>query len=390
MNSIRITARASGIRRILSGHPWLFRDDLLSSPSDRAGQILPLFDGAGRFFGQGFYNPVSRIAFRLITRDDRAVDRAFWSEKLEEAIKFRESLGIDSTARRLVFSETDGFPGLVVDDYGGYLAVQILTLGRENRKGDLLQILDEQLRPRAMVLRNDAPVRKLEGLEQERYVIAGKLPSAVEVREGELHFEVDLLEGQKTGAYLDQRENRLYLKSFGAGRRVLDAFSYDGWFAIHLAAQGASSVLALDSSKAALDRLARNASRNGVQNIETRKANCFDALKNLAESEERFDLIVLDPPPFARRKVDIPGALKAYKEIHRRALKCLNPGGLLFTCCCSPGISQDRFAGTVATAAGKARRRLLLLAQRIQAPDHPVLFNEPESLYLKALLLKVL
>jgi 23S rRNA (cytosine1962-C5)-methyltransferase len=239
-----------------------------------------------------------------------------------------------------------------------------------------------------MVCRNDAPVRVLEGLEAKKEVVAGTLPPVVEIIEGDLLFGVDILEGQKTGAYLDQRENRLFLRTLAKGRKVLDAFCYDGWFALHLARGGASAVVAMDSSEQALGRLELNAVRNKIDGIEPRKDNCFNALKAMARSEERFDLIVLDPPPFARRKADVRNALNAYREINRRAMQCLDPGGLLFTCCCSHGVSQDHFAGAVASAATGARRRLVLLEHRMQAPDHPVLFNEPESLYLKAMLFR--
>jgi 23S rRNA (cytosine1962-C5)-methyltransferase len=324
----------------------------------------------------------------LITREDRPVDAAFWRDKLYEAVRYRETLGLNSNARRLVFSEADGFPGLVVDDYNGHLVLQILTKGMEAIRELLIFLLQDMLDPRALVCRNDAPVRVLEGLAPEKEVIAGDPPSGVQVREGDLVFEVDLLNGQKTGAYLDQRENRFFLRSFARGKRALDAFCYDGWFALHLAKGGASEVVAMDSSDQALARLNRNMEQNRIGAVETRRENCFDALKEMARSDERFDLIVLDPPPFARRRADVRNALKAYREINRRAIQCINPGGLLFTCCCSHGVSQDLFAGAVAAAAARTRRRLLLLEQRIQAPDHPVLFNEPESLYLKALLFR--
>jgi 23S rRNA (cytosine1962-C5)-methyltransferase len=257
----------------------------------------------------------------------------------------------------------------------------------ENLRDLLLELLDELRSPLAVVARNDVPVRNLEGLDQEKRVLAGALPPLVEVTEGDLRFEVDLMDGQKTGAYLDQRDSRLHMKSLARGKRVLDAFCYDGWFALQMA--GAEHVKAMDSSRQALDRLKANMALNGISSIEPVKANCFDALKALSEKEERFDLIVLDPPPFARRKMDIGNALRAYKDINARAIRCLKPGGLLFTCCCSHGVSQDKFGGAVAAAAAKCRRRLVLLEQRLQPLDHPILFNEPESLYLKGMLFRV-
>jgi 23S rRNA (cytosine1962-C5)-methyltransferase len=390
MEEISLTVTQSGWKRILAGHPWIFRDDLESPPEQGDGEIVRLKDHKDRYLGRGFYNPTSRIAFRLITREDRPVDADFWKESLEAAVAYRKVLALESTARRLVYSEADGFPGLIVDDYAGCLVLQILSKGMDRIQDLIFALLDSVLSPTAMVLRNDSPVRNLEGLEQGTGVIAGEVPDPLVIHEGDRPLIVDPLKGQKTGAYLDQREARLALRTFAPGKRVLDAFCYDGWFAIHLAAAGASGVVALDSSDQALERLARNAGLNGITHIEARRANCFDALKRLARDGERFDLIVLDPPPFARRRADIRSALAAYREINSRAIRCLEPGGLLFTCCCSHGISQDRFSGVVAAAAGRARRKLILLEQRIQPKDHPILFNEPESLYLKGMLFRCL
>jgi 23S rRNA (cytosine1962-C5)-methyltransferase len=390
MTTIRLNARISGTKRILSGHPWIFRDELVSPPEEGAGQVLPLFDGRGDLLGQGFYNPSSKIAFRLVTRSDRPVDNSFWRQRLEKAIAYRDSLKLDTDAKRLVYSEADGFPGLIVDAYGPCLSLQVLSLGMEGIRDLILDLLQTYLKPSAVVVRNESPVRKLEGLHQETGLLRGTLPSPLKVREGDLHFRVDLLGGQKTGAYLDQRENRLLLRRYAQGLRTLDAFCYEGWFALHLARAGAAEVMAMDTSKPALEGVALNAAMNGCSNVHPLEANCFEGLRALAEDGERFDLIVVDPPPFARRKSDIGAALRAYREINRRALACIRPGGLLFTCCCSHGVSQDLFSRAVAAAAGRARRRLVLLAQRLQALDHPIQFNEPESLYLKGMLFRCL
>jgi 23S rRNA (cytosine1962-C5)-methyltransferase len=252
----------------------------------------------------------------------------------------------------------------------------------------MVKLLEEYLQPKAVVLRCDSPVRALEGLKPEKGILSGKLPSPLNVQEGDLVFHVNLLEGQKTGAYLDQRENRFLVRRFTQGKRALDAFCYEGWFAMHLARAGATEVLALDTSEQALEGVVRNGAANRISSVRPVKMNCFEGLKTLAQNKERFDLVVLDPPPFARRKADVRSALRAYRDINRRAIACLNPGGILFTCCCSHGISQDRFAGAVAAAAGKARKKLILVEQRIQALDHPIQFNEPESLYLKGLLFR--
>lgn len=390
MNDLKLMVSKAGWKRIMAGHPWVFQDELVEPPKEEGGGILPLFDGLGRFLGKGFYNPDSRIAFRFVTRRDVPMDEGFWRGRLNEAVRRREELGLASDARRLVYSEADGFPGLILDDYAGCLSLQILTRGMEGIRDLLIDLLQESLSPKVVVLRCDSPVRRLEGLALEKGVVAGALPGHVEVREGDLNFRVDLLEGQKTGAYLDQRDNRLHLRSFAGGRRVLDAFCYDGWFALHLARAGAKEVEAWDTSDSALERGRVNASLNQIDGVDFRKMNCFDGLKDAVREGKAFGLIVLDPPPFARRRGDIRSALRAYKDINQRAIQCLEPGGLLFTCCCSHGISQDRFAGAVAAAAGAARRRLVLLEQRLQPLDHPILFNEPESLYLKGLLFRCL
>ena len=392
MESSKLIVNRNGYLRLRRGHPWLFRDDIEDPPKKQAGHILPLFDHQGHYLGRGFYNPKSRIAFRMVTTEDRPLNEAFFAERIEDAIRRREVLAPDSDAYRLISSEADGLPGLVVDRYADCLSMQILSLGMDRRKDLVLSILNERLSPKAVVGRNDVPVRELEGLPREKGVISGELPDPLLVREGDLSFKVDLLEGQKTGAYLDQRENRLMLRSYAEGRRVLDAFSYDGWFTLHMAKAGASEVTALDASAGALSRLQANAERNGIEGIKTLKGNAFDVLKDLAEEEgqkESFDLVILDPPPFARRRGDVNRALKAYRDVNIRGLNLLRPGGLLLTCCCSHGVSQDAFADAAARAAGKVRRRLILLEQRLQPQDHPILFNEPESLYLKALLFRV-
>ncbi|MBU0755860.1 MAG: class I SAM-dependent rRNA methyltransferase [Planctomycetes bacterium] len=388
MEGERLLINKEGWKRLTAGHPWIFKDGFTTLPKEGFGEILPLYDRNDHCLGRGFYNPRSRIVFRVITREDREINADFWESRLETAIALRKTFNIDSTAHRLVYSEADGFPGLIVDDYNGFLSVQIQTLGMDKIRDLLVALLQKNCAPQAVVLRNDSPIRKLEGLPQEKTIISGSLPKTLEVQEGNLRLAVDLMEGQKTGAYLDQRDNRLFLRKYARNRKVLDACCYDGWFALHLARSGATHVLALDSSAAALKRLERNAEMNDLANITSKKANCFDALKTMAEAGELFDLIVLDPPPFARRRTDIGNALKAYKQLNARAMACLNPGGLLFTCCCSHGVSQDRFATCVTTAAQQAKRRLILLEQRLQPADHPILFNEPESLYLKGLLFR--
>lgn len=391
MNSQRLIVNKAGWKRLSKGHPWVFSDDLADLPEAGAGEVLSLFDSFGHFLGRGFYNPESRIAFRLITREDVPIDADFWQKRLQKAIDYRESLTIDGTARRLIFSEADGFPGMIVDQYNDCLSMQVMSLGMETIRDLVVDLLKEKLDPTAIVVRNDSPVRTLEGLKEEKGVIHGTLPDELIIKEGDIGFHVNLLEGQKTGAYLDQRENHLYMRKFVESKQVLDVFCYDGGFALHMKKAGAGHVVAIDTSRQALERVQRNAEMNGLGEIETRKKNGFDALKEIAtKGEERFDVIVVDPPPFARRKSDLKNALRAYRELNLRAIQSLNPGGLLFTCCCSHGVSNDSFSETAAEAAGRARRDLILLEQRLQPPDHPIFFNEPESQYLKGLLFRCL
>lgn len=381
---VRLTPKGWRWRR--SGHPWIFRDDVvLPREGLESGDLVTVADPQGRFLGQALYSALSRIALRWVTDQEILVDRNFWAARLARAISWRRQVVRDSDACRLVFGEADGFPGLVVDNYAGHLAVQSLHPGMERLLPRLLEILQEQLQPASITLRHDVEVRRLEGLPLEVGTVFGELPELVEVREGPVRFLVDLRRGQKTGLFLDQRENRRAVAAWSRGE-VLDAFAYQGGFALHLASR-AQRVTLVESSEAALSLARANARLNGCDNLEFVKDNVFNYFKEALSQGRRFDLIVLDPPAFAKSRAERPGALRGYRELNLRAFQLLKPGGLLFTCSCSYNLSEPEFVEVVRRAAADAGREVRLVEKRGAAPDHPALLSLPESSYLKCLVL---
>lgn len=385
MLDLRVTPK--GMRWWRTGHPWIYRDDLARTVSQGAGEIVRVLGPAKEFLGQYFYNPASKIALRLVTPDERLVDRSFWEARLTSAIAYRERVVQDTTAYRLISSEADGFPGWIVDRYGEVLVLQSLSLGVERQLPILVDLLKERLHPAAIVARNDVVVRSLEGLPQETSLLYGERPGPIEIQEGPCRFRVDVWTGHKTGWYLDQRENRLLSARYARGR-VLDVFAYQGGFACHVARQ-AESVIAVESSEVVLAALSENAALNGRTNITAVKANAFDYLKEADRQSERFDLIILDPPAFAKSRRDLAGARRGYKDLNLRALKCLNPGGRLLTCSCSYHIDEATFLDIVREAAADARRHARVIEVRTQSADHPILLSLPESKYLKCVILEV-
>jgi 23S rRNA (cytosine1962-C5)-methyltransferase len=342
----------------------------------------------GRPVGSAFYSDRSQIALRLLTAGGAVVAPRFLEERLDRAIRFRESLAIDATAYRVVHGEGDQLPSLVVDRYGDYLVVQTLSQGTDRRLPEIVASLEARLRPAGILVRNDAKVRALEGLEPHVTVMAGEVPDRVPVREGRVHYEVDLRGGQKTGLFLDQRENREAALRYAHGR-LLDAFSYDGGFALALA-PACPEVVALEVSADASARIQANAARNGIRGLEVRTVNVFDELHEMDRNETRFDTIVLDPPAFAKNKASVPKALTGYKEINRRALRLLSPGGILVTCTCSHHVDDVLFEDVVRAAAADAAVAVSIVEKRTQGRDHPVLLGVPETLYLKCLILRKL
>jgi 23S rRNA (cytosine1962-C5)-methyltransferase len=382
---IKINKR--GKARVWSGHPWLFVDDLLSRKKELSGEVVRVEDENGKFLGQAFYSYHSKIALRFLSYQEKEIGASFWEERIAGAISLRKETVTKAEAYRLFFSEADGIPGLILDNYNGHLVMQALTPGVEKLIPLLAEILKKRLKPESILGRNDVPVRELEGLPQRKDVLWGERPDRVEIKEGKIKYKVDLWNGQKTGAYLDQRENRTAAIAYG-GERILDGFAYQGHFSLHLAS-AAKSIKAIESSAAAIDIFKENLALNGLGNVEIVKGNAFDILKDLARGEERFDLVLLDPPPFSPRREDKAGARRGYKEINLRALQLLKEDGYLMTCCCSYNISEEEFLEILKEAAGDSRRRVILIEKRMQSQDHPVLLTFPESYYLKCIVLRV-
>jgi 23S rRNA (cytosine1962-C5)-methyltransferase len=384
MAMVRLTAK--GLRWRRTGHPWVYRNDLEGQPNLPAGELVAVADQAGRFLGQAFYSAASRIALRMVTLGEEPVDADFWEARLQRAIDYRRRVVTDTDAFRLVFGEADGFPGLVADSYAGHLVLQTLHPGMERRLPEIIELLAGLVSPKSVTLRHDAEVRLQEGLELSVKTVLGELPERVEIREGQVKLWVDVRGGQKTGVFLDQRENRLAAAAWSRGE-VLDAFAYQGGFAMHLA-PGAERVTLVESSGAALAMAKDNAGLNGYENLDLVKANVFGFLKEAVAAGRRFDVISLDPPAFAKSRRDREAAVKGYKEINRRALQLLNPGGVLVTCSCSYNLSEPEFVEIVRAAAADAHRQARLVERRGAARDHPGLLSLPESLYLKCLILE--
>jgi 23S rRNA (cytosine1962-C5)-methyltransferase len=383
----RVVVHPRGVDRVLRGHLWIYRSDVADVDAE-GGDVVEVLALRGRRLGDAFYSDRSEIALRFLSHGDRAFDRTLLTERLHAAIAFRERLAIDANSYRLVHAEGDRLPSLIVDRYADVLVVQALSQGMERLVPDVVAILEERLSPAGVLARHDVRARALEGLDQDVKVLRGEVPSTVVVRDREREYEVDLRHGQKTGRFLDQRENRAAAAGYARGRS-LDCFSYDGGFALELS-QRSTDAIAVDISEDAVGWIARNAERNGFRNIRATVANAFDFLREAERAGERFDTIVLDPPAFARNRATLPKALGGYKEINLRALKILNPGGTLVTCSCSYPMTEERLLEVVQSAAVDAHAAVSLVEKRMQSRDHPVLIGVPETQYLKCLILRKL
>ena len=380
-----VVISARGEQRVRSGHPWIYRSDVVDVQA-AAGDIVQVIGPRRRIIGHALFSDRSQIPIRMLTRGEAPADAAVIRARLDQAIRFRESLQLDATAYRLVHGEGDLLPSLVVDKYGEYLVLQALSQGMDRLLPEVTAFLVERLSPAGILARNDPKVRALEGLEQKVDVLHGDIPDAIVVREGPVEYDVDLRKGQKTGLFLDQRENREAAARYAHGR-LLDGFSYNGGFALRLARHCASAE-ALDISADAVARIQSNAARNAVANLEAREANVFDELRRLDKAGARYDTIVLDPPAFAKNKASISNALAGYKEINLRALHLLAPGGYLVTCSCSYNVSEDMFAGVLHEASVDSHVPVTIVEKRMQGRDHPVLVGVPETYYLKCFILR--
>ncbi len=386
------TARVNkkGADRVRHGHLWIYRSDVIEVDAD-GGSIVSVSDERGNFIGQALFSDASQIALRFLTQGTEEIDRDWWRKKITEAAA-RRHIASDTNAYRVVYSEGDLLPSLIVDRYADVLVLQTLSQGTDAVKSMLVEILVEQFNPRAIVERNDARVRELEGLPLSSGTIYGEAPDELETLQHGLRFLVAPSGGQKTGSFLDQRENRIAARDAAQTTnrgRALDCFTFNGAFALHLAGV-CEHVIGIDISGEAVAAAQRNAELNQLTNVEFREANVFDALREMEATRERFDAIVLDPPAFAKNRASLKSALRGYKEINLRALKLLNRGGVLVTCTCSYHVSEELFVEVLMQAAIDAHRRLQIVEKRMQATDHPVLITMPETYYLKCVIARVI
>lgn len=375
-----------GEQRLQGGHPWIYRSDVVDVHAG-GGDRVAVRDRRGQVLGHALYSDRSQIAIRMLTDGDRPADDALIEQRLAAAIAFRDTLQIEASAYRLVHGEGDRLPSLIVDRYGDYLVLQTLSQGMDRLTPLVVRVLQERLRPRGILARNDPRARTLDGLDQRVEVLAGEVPDRVEVHELGVRYDADLRHGQKTGLFLDQRDNRAAALLYARGR-LLDCFSYQGGFALTLARR-CGEARAIEASEEAVERIRANAARNGVA-VDARAGNVFDELRALERGGERFDTIVLDPPAFAKTRAAVEKATSGYKEINLRAIKMLAPGGTLVTCSCSYHLSEAAFAQIVYEASVDAGAHVTVLEKRMQGRDHPVLLGVPETYYLKCLILRKL
>jgi 23S rRNA (cytosine1962-C5)-methyltransferase len=388
METVKVNKR--GADRVRAGHLWIYRSDVVDL-SAQGGSIVKVTDDRGNFVGQALFSDASQIALRFLTQNSEEIDRGWWRRKIVGAAG-RRNIPPETNAYRLVYSEGDLLPSLIVDVYDDVLVLQTLSQGTDALKPLLTEILIEEFNPRAVIERNDARVRELEGLPLIAGTIYGDAPEELEIRQHGLRFYVEPLGGQKTGSFLDQRENRLAARAAAQTtdkRRALDCFTFNGAFALHLASV-CENVIGVDISGDALSTARRNAELNALGNVEFREANVFDELREMESAGERFDVIVLDPPAFAKNRASLKPAIRGYKEINLRALKLLNAGGVLVTCTCSYHVSEELFLDIVGAAAIDAHRRVQIIEKRMQASDHPVLMGVPETYYLKCVIARAL
>ena len=385
-----VTLRKTRETRVRGGHPWIYASEIekVEGPFEN-GDIVDVADFRGKFIGRGFYNPQSQISLRILTRNDEPCGRDFFARRIQDAWDYRKLL-CDPMSCRLIYSESDFLPGLVVDKFADILVLQSLSLGIERIKDMLCDLLMEIVQPEGIWERSDVPVRRLEGLEQTTGLLRGAVPDEVDMVENGIHFIVDVKHGQKTGFFLDQKQNRAALRPLCRDARVLDCFCHNGSFALHAAKYGAKSVLGVDISEEALAVARRNAAINGFDNVTFEAHNCFDLLRELTDAGERFDLVILDPPAFTKNKAAVPSALRGYKEINLRGLKLVRPGGFLVTCSCSQHVLPEMFQDVINQAARDAKKRVRLVEFRTQGYDHPILPQSVETKYLKTMILQVI
>jgi 23S rRNA (cytosine1962-C5)-methyltransferase len=385
MRSVKVNRKAAD--RIASGHPWIFASDIVERAGVEAGEAVQVIDYRNRPLGTGHFSSSSQITLRLLSNQTEEIDRAFLMRRITTAIDHRRRVVSDSDAYRVVYSEGDLLPALIVDRYGDFLSMQTLNQGMDRAQADIIACLGELIAPKGIIARNDVAVRAREELPIETKIVSGEVPSRVDIRMNGLQWHADLVGGQKTGIYLDQRENYIAAARYARGN-ALDCFTSTGGFALHLA-RSCEHVEAIDSSEHAIKSAESNRDLNGITNVSFREADVFDVLTGYAASRRKFDTVVLDPPAFAKSRQQIEGAARGYKEINQRALRLLDSGGVLVTCSCSHHFSEPMLLETLAEAALDTGKTLRVLERRAQAQDHPILLTVPETHYLKCLILQV-
>ena len=383
-----VTLKKNEEKRILTGNGWVYANEVAKiTGKDKNGSLATVVSSNGRFIGKGYINHLSKILVRIFIRDERS-DEEVIKERLVEAVNLRKRLGF-SSCYRAVYAEADLLPGLVVDKYGDALSVQFLTLGMDLRKDFIVECLKEIFAPRAIIERSDVAVRQKEGLPLKKGVLCGEDNSRIETEENGLKLSIDLIDGQKTGYFLDQKENRFALRRYAKDKSVLDCFCNAGGFGLNAAAAGAKTVTFLDISPVALSEVNKNAALNGITNIQTIECDVFEKLREYKAEKKKFDLIVLDPPAFCKSGEDVAAALKGYKDINVLAMKLLNDDGILVSSSCSHFVTPTMFKRMLAESAASAGKRAKILEERGQSPDHPVLLGADESAYLKFVVLSV-
>ena len=385
-NEVRVSRK--GADRVTSGHPWIFSSDIADRDGAQPGQPVRVADPRGRPLGTAHYSSSSQISLRMLSRQVEDIGRDFFLRRLRAAEEHRRTVVRNTDAYRVVHGEADLLPALVVDRYGDYLVVQTLDQGMDAAKSVIASSLEEIFHPKGIVARNDVAVREKEELPLETTILSGEVPESVTVQMNGLTLRADLLRGQKTGIFLDQRDNYRAAARYARGGKALDCFTSTGGFALHVAGK-CESVEAADSSGPALVTARANAAANGIANIDFKEADIFQLLSNYASARRHFSMVVLDPPAFAKSRRNVESATTGYKEINLRALRLLEAGGILVTCSCSHHLSESALLELVAQASLDANRTLRVLERRTQSPDHPILLTVPETLYLKCLILEV-
>lgn len=380
---MNIYLRRGREQRVLGGHPWVFRSDIEREDGAADGLPVRVLTSAGRFLAMAVYNPRSQISLRILSRRDEPIDGAFIRGRVRRALDYRRRFA-DLNSCRLIFAESDGLPAVIADKFGDVIVLQILCLGMERFKGDIVDALAQELSPRGVYERNDVPVRELEGLSQQTGLLFGEVPDRVEMQENGVRFLVDVKEGQKTGFFLDQKENRAAIAPFVPGMRVLDCFTHTGSFALHAARYGAAEVTGVDISEHACACALENARLNGVEDrVRFECANAFDFLRAQQTAKAQYDVVILDPPAFTKTRSAVEGALRGYKEINLRGMKLTRDGGYFVTCSCSQHVTPDLFRGMLMDAQKDAHVQLRQIEWRTQGRDHPILLASPETQYLK-------